>query len=222
MTLFRTTTALCLCAFVTGCSTTGEGGSWWPFSKKDEPVAEVPKIDVKATQAWMDTYEPVLREAVKGSELQLDRKENVLIVTAPVDSSFNPDRPGMLMPRTLGPFTRVAKAVEGDTKTGVLVLGHADTSGAMETNRKLSQERAQAVGAIFRLSGLQRDRLMLKGVGSDSPRAANDSAQGRSLNRRVEIILTPQDTLLALLAQYSQPPVAVTQVAAAAPAEQVK
>jgi outer membrane protein OmpA-like peptidoglycan-associated protein len=217
MTLLRTTTALCLCAFITGCSSTGEQASWWPFGKKDEPVAEVPKIDVKATQAWMDTYEPVLRDAVKNSQMTLERKENVLVVTAPVDSSFNPDRPGMLLPKTLGPFTRVAKAVEGDTKTGVLVLGHADSSGTSDINRKLSQERAQAVGAIFRLSGLQRDRLMLKGVGSDSPRAANDSVQGRSLNRRVEIILTPQDTLNALLAQYSQPPVAVAQVAAATP-----
>lgn len=214
MTLLRTTTALCLFAFVTGCSSTGDQGSWWPFGKKDEPVAEVPKIDVKATQAWMDTYEPVLREAIKDSKMQLERKENVLVVTAPVDDSFNPDRPGMLLPKTLGPFSRVAKAVESDTKTGILVLGHADTSGADDTNRKLSLERAQAVGAIFRLSGLQRDRLMLKGVGSDVPRAANDSVQGRSLNRRVEIILTPQDTLTALLAQYSHAPVAVAQVAA--------
>src|SRR3546814_11762629 len=51
-------------------------------------------------------------------------------------------------------------------------------------------ERAQSVAAIFRLSGLQRDRLMLRGMGSVAPRAANDSVEGRALNRRVELLVT--------------------------------
>ena len=186
-----------------------EGGSWWwPFGGSDDKAAAkaaVPKIDVKATQAWLDAYEPRLREAVKDSKLELERREDVLVVTLPVDSGYNPDRPAMLLPATLGPITRVAKIVETDTKTAVLVLGHADTSGVAAANQKLSQERAQSVAAIFRLSGLQRDRLNLRGMGSVAPRAANDSLQGRSLNRRVEMVLTPQNTMLALLAKYQQP-----------------
>ncbi|MFJ4068276.1 OmpA family protein [Pseudomonas sp. NPDC089996] len=179
---------------------------WWPFGGDDKqakgPV--VPKIDEKATQAWLDQYEPKLREALKDSKLELERRDNVLVVTIPVDSSYNPDRPNMLLPMTLGPITRVAKAVEGDSKTAVLVLGHADTSGVAAANQKLSLERAASVSAIFRLSGLQRDRLSLKGMGSEMPRAANDSPEGRALNRRVEMLLTPQNTMLALLAKYQQ------------------
>ncbi|MFJ4349185.1 OmpA family protein [Pseudomonas sp. NPDC089401] len=179
---------------------------WWPFGSEDKrakgPV--VPKIDEKATQAWLDQYEPKLREAVKDSKLEVERRDNVLVVTIPVDSSYNPDRPNMLLPMTLGPITRVAKAVEGDSKTAVLVLGHADTSGVAAANQKLSLERAASVSAIFRLSGLQRDRLSLKGMGSEMPRAANDSAEGRALNRRVEMLLTPQNTMLALLAKYQK------------------
>ncbi|MEN5142583.1 OmpA family protein [Pseudomonas juntendi] len=179
---------------------------WWPFGG-DEAQAKgpvVPKIDQKATQAWLDEYEPKLREAIKDSKLELERRDNVLAVTLPVDSSYNPDRPNMLLPMTLGPITRVAKTVEGDPKTAVLVLGHADTSGAAAANQKLSLERAASVSAIFRLSGLQRDRLTLKGMGSVMPRAANDSAEGRALNRRVEMLLTPQNTMVALLAKYQQ------------------
>ena len=86
----------------------------------------------------------------------------------------------------------------------MLVLGHADTSGATAANQKLSLERAASVSAIFRLSGLQRDRLTLQGMGSVMPRAANDSAEGRALNRRVEMLLTPQNTMVALLAKYQQ------------------
>ncbi|MDH4581907.1 OmpA family protein [Pseudomonas sp. BN415] len=220
MKLFKIST-LILCMSASGCSMLGHqkaeapaqpekvaSGShgWWPFGGEAKAKApKVAKVDVKATQAWLDQYEPRLREAAKDSKLEVERRENVLVVILPVDPSFNPDRPSMLLPVTLGPITRVAKLVEGDPKTAVLVLGHADTSGKDETNRKISQERAQSVAAIFRLSGLQRDRLSLKGLGSDMPRAANDSQQGRSLNRRVEMVLTPQSTLVALLAQYNTP-----------------
>ncbi|MCO7554268.1 OmpA family protein [Pseudomonas otitidis] len=230
MKLFKYST-LILCMTVAGCSTfshdkqpaeaqaqnSGTHHWWWPFGggeQKAEPT-KVAKIDTQATQAWLDQYEPRLREAVKGSRMEVERRDNVLVVTAPVDGSFNPDRPSMLLPISLGPVSRVAKLVEGDAKTGVLVLGHADPSGDDAKNRQLSQERAQAVAAIFRLSGLQRDRLSLKGVGSDMPRAANDSKDGRALNRRVEIVLTPQDTLVALLARYNQPPKVAQQAVAA-------
>lgn len=185
---------------------------WWPFGEAKKAAAPgvasaavVPLPDPKVTQAWLDNYEPRVREAIKGSQFDVERRDNMLVVIAPVDSTFNPDRPAMLMPVTLGPITNVAKVLEADPHTAVLVLGHADSSGAAQVNQKLSQDRAQSVAAIFRLSGLERNRLGLRGMGSVMPRAANDSQQGRSLNRRVEILLTPQDTMLALLSKYSQP-----------------
>lgn len=192
------------------------GKWWWPFGGKEQSTAKVvPMPDPKVTQAWLDDYEPRLREAIKDSNLQLERRENVLVVTAPVEGSFNPDRPAMLLPVTLGPFTRVAKILEVDPKTAVLVLGHSDTSGAAPANVKLSQERAQAVAAIFRLSGLQRDRLMLRGMGGEAPRAANDSTEGRALNRRVELLVTPQNTMVALLSKYNMPAPAPVKLVAA-------
>ncbi|WPN56830.1 OmpA family protein [Pseudomonas sp. P9_31] len=202
---------------VTKAEADAGGKWWWPFGGKEQSTAKaaVPMPDPKVTQAWLDDYEPRLREAIKDSNLKLERRENVLVVTAPVEGSFNPDRPAMLLPVTLGPFTRVAKILEADPKTAVLVLGHSDTSGAAPANVKLSQERAQAVAAIFRLSGLQRDRLMLRGMGGEAPRAANDSAEGRALNRRVELLVTPADTMVALLSKYNMPaPAPVTKVVA--------
>jgi outer membrane protein OmpA-like peptidoglycan-associated protein len=187
--------ALAFCLLIVGCAGTEK-------SKKPEPVA-VP--EPKATQAWLDDYEPRVREAIKDSHFELERRDNVLLITAPVQGTFNPDRPHMLLPVTLGPISRVAKLAESDKSVAVLVLGHADSSGAAMLNRELSHERARAFTAIFRLSGLKQDRLMAKGLGSDLPRAANDSVEGRALNRRVEIVLTPQHTLRALVAKYSQP-----------------
>lgn len=187
-------------------------------SREVEP--EPPKMPPpEVSQAWLDEYQPKVAEALEGSGFELERKENILVVVAPADVTFNKDRPSMLMPSTLGPFSKVAKLVEADKNVGILILGHADSSGADQMNRDLSRDRAASVTAIFRLSGLQQDRLLRKGVGSDMPRASNDSKEGRALNRRVEIILTRQDTLIALINQYSHPaPAAPTATAAAAPA----
>ncbi|WP_411389844.1 OmpA family protein [Pseudomonas sp. MPB23] len=189
---------------------------WWPFESKPKPLAKVdvtnvPMPDPKITQAWLDDYEPRLRAAIKDSNLQLERRDNVLVVIAPVDGSYNPKRPEMLLPVTLGPFTRVAKAVEADPKTAVLVLGHVDATGSAPASQALTKQRAQSIASIFSLSGLKQDRLMLRGMGDLMPRAANDSTQGRALNRRMEIMFTQRTTMLALLSKYQSgktPPVA--------------
>ncbi|MBA1243824.1 OmpA family protein [Pseudomonas japonica] len=205
-----------------------EGHWWWPFggeakaqaaavNPKGAPAAAIAaaaKVDPAVTKAWLDAYEPKLREAIKGSKFQLERHDDMLVVTAPVDGSFNPDRPAMLLPVSLAPITNVAKALEGDSKTSVLILGHADGTGAADANKKVSLERAQSVAAIFRLSGLQRNRLSLRGMGSVVPRAANDSPAGRALNRRVEMLVTPESGMATLMAKYDQPtPVAAAIVA---------
>ncbi|KMM86623.1 Outer membrane protein OmpA [Pseudomonas taetrolens] len=202
---------------------TSEKNWWWPFGSdakgsKSTASKVVPMPDPKITQAWLDEYEPRLRAAIKGTNLQLERRESLLVIVAAADSSFKATRPDLLMPSMLGPFTRVAKVVEGDPKTAVLVLGHADASGAMAGNTKLSLDRARSVAAIFRMSGLQSNRLTLRGMGSVMPRAANDSNEGRALNRRVEILMTPQATMLALVSRYSQPALSPAELAAVQPA----
>ena len=207
--LANKTLAIALCALISGCSV---------FDKSDKASAKAVAMPPPAvTQAWLDVYEPKVREAIKGTHFEFERRENLLVVTAPVQGSFNPDRPHMMLPTMLGPLSRMAKLLETDENIGVLILGHADSSGEVNANRELSQQRARAFTSIFRLSGLKQNRLVVKGLGSDMPRAANDSQQGRALNRRVEIMMTSKDTLNALIAKYNQPAPA-TAVAATQPA----
>lgn len=182
--------------------------SWWSFGGKGKESAKPAQAKsaskaeaAKVTPAWLDDHEARLKAAVAGSKFEVERRGDVLVVVAPVDPSFNPDRPHMLLPVTLGPLSRLAKLVAADPQMAVLVVGHADSSGDSVLNRKLSLERAQAMGSIFRMSGLKGDRLMLRGVGSDKPRATNDSVTGRASNRRVEVLVTVRDSLSALVAQ---------------------
>ena len=167
------------------------------------PLAASPAVtkSVPVDPAWLAHYEPRLREALKGSHFQVQRYNDLLLVTAPADQSFNPDRPTMLVPAALGPITQIAKLVESDRKTAVMVLGHSDAA-TDEVSRTLTQERARAFGAIFRMSGLHPDRLQMKGMGASMPRSTANSKEGRALNRRVEMELAPQSNLSMLLAQY--------------------
>lgn len=177
------------------------GHWWWPFgvseSKPGADTAAKPQ-SAKVTKEWLDQHEKSLRDAVAGSKFTVERRENALVLIAPVEGSFNPKRPELLLPVTLAPLGNVAKMLQNDPESGVLVLGHSDSSGDKATNDKVSLQRAQAVSSIFRLSGLGADRLRLKGVGSSLPRADNASAEGRALNRRVEVLVTQRTSLLAL------------------------
>ena len=182
--------------------------SWWSFGGKDKEKDKAAQAktakkaeSAKISQAWLDDYEKRLRSAVVGSKFEVERRGDVLVVVAPVDPSFNPDRPHMLLPVTLGPLSRLAKLIAAEPQMAVLVVGHADSRGDAVLNRKLSLERAQAMASIFRMSGLKGDRMLLRGVGSDRPRATNDSVTGRASNRRVEVLVTVRDGLSALVAQ---------------------
>ena len=155
--LANKTLAIALCVLISGCSA---------FDKSAKPAPKVvPMPPPAVTQAWLDVYELKVREAIKGTHFEFERRENLLVVTAPVQGSFNPDRPNMMLPSTLGPLSRMAKLLESDETIGVLILGHADSSGEVNANRELSHQRARAFTSIFRLSGLKQNRLMVKGLG---------------------------------------------------------
>lgn len=70
------------------------------------------------------------------------------------------------------------------------IEGHTDSVGSDESNLKLSQGRADSVHDYLLQSGVKPDRMMAgRGFGESTPVASNDTAAGRQVNRRVEIII---------------------------------
>ncbi len=67
------------------------------------------------------------------------------------------------------------------------VAGHTDNKGNPTKNQMLSQARAQTVANFFITKGVDAKRLKVMGYGSSRPIAPNTSAEGRALNRRVEL-----------------------------------
>jgi outer membrane protein OmpA-like peptidoglycan-associated protein len=69
------------------------------------------------------------------------------------------------------------------------VYGHTDNKGSDAVNIPLSEQRADAVKIYLQRKGLKENRLEAKGYGSSKPVADNSTDEGRSKNRRVEIVL---------------------------------
>ncbi len=69
----------------------------------------------------------------------------------------------------------------------VEIRGHTDNIGSRIFNKRLSGKRAQAVTDYLINKGISPDRLVPKGMGEDEPIADNKTADGRAMNRRVEL-----------------------------------
>lgn len=72
----------------------------------------------------------------------------------------------------------------------VALVGHTDASGALAGNITLSKARAQAVRKALVALGAEAGRIEAEGVGYLAPRASNLTEEGRTRNRRVEVMLT--------------------------------
>jgi outer membrane protein OmpA-like peptidoglycan-associated protein len=70
------------------------------------------------------------------------------------------------------------------------IEGYTDSTGSEQTNLKLSEQRAEAVKTYLIGQGLSADSVTSKGLGQANPIAGNDTAAGRSQNRRVEIVVS--------------------------------
>lgn len=69
----------------------------------------------------------------------------------------------------------------------VKIIGHTDSKGREKYNLKLSEKRASAVKQYFISKGIKSEKIETLGLGESTPVASNESAEGRSKNRRVEI-----------------------------------
>jgi outer membrane protein OmpA-like peptidoglycan-associated protein len=70
------------------------------------------------------------------------------------------------------------------------IEGHTDSVGSDELNNKLSQSRAQSVNDYLTSAGVKAERIKaVKGFGKTKPIATNDTAAGRQMNRRVEVVI---------------------------------
>ncbi|WP_143394731.1 OmpA family protein, partial [Flavobacterium psychrophilum] len=74
--------------------------------------------------------------------------------------------------------------------------GYTDSSGADDYNLKLSEQRAASVKTYLSAKGLASTRFNTSGLGEADPIAPNETADGKSQNRRVEFAITANDKMV--------------------------
>lgn len=89
--------------------------------------------------------------------------------------------------------SQLAGYLSANPQRKVSVEGHTDSTGGDEYNQQLSERRAESVKATLVGAGVSPDRVLTQGFGEAFPVAGNESASGRQLNRRVEIVLSDEE-----------------------------
>jgi outer membrane protein OmpA-like peptidoglycan-associated protein len=139
---------------------------------------------------YMDKQADKLRMQLQSTGVSVTRNGDSIILNMPGNVTFatNSSNISADFYKVLDSVALVLNEYE---KTYVDVIGHTDSTGALQFNQTLSEARASSVARYLESQKVVSQRIITRGAGPSSPIASNDTPEGRALNRRVEIVLTP-------------------------------
>jgi len=91
-----------------------------------------------------------------------------------------------LSPEAYPILVNAAQVLISNPDMKVEIQGHTDNIGSESFNKNLSEQRAETVKRFLVAKGVASSKLSTVGVGSSNPVSDNKTAEGRSLNRRIE------------------------------------
>lgn len=162
-------------------------------ARRDTAVAERDATDARqaSAQAQRQTQEAMERNRRLEERLRaLNARPTPrgLVVTLG-DVLFDVDR-AALRPGGQRLVEQLAAVLNEFPQRNALIEGHTDSTGSDAHNQTLSGQRAEAVRSSLLLQGIASARLSARGYGESAPVSGNDTADGRQLNRLVEIVLS--------------------------------
>jgi outer membrane protein OmpA-like peptidoglycan-associated protein len=135
----------------------------------------------------MEDKRRAMEQATAGTGVEVERTpDNQLRVQVPSDISFAVNS-ASIEPRLRPVLDAFAQGLDGATR--VRIVGHTDNTGSDAINEPLSQRRAESVRNYLQDRGVAGSRIEVAGRGAREPLVANDTAENRARNRRVEIFL---------------------------------
>jgi outer membrane protein OmpA-like peptidoglycan-associated protein len=141
--------------------------------------------------AYMDVQEAKLREELQGSGVSVAREGDSIRLIMPGNITFATD--SYLLRDDFYPILKsVGLILAKYNDTTLRVTGHTDNTGDDKYNQELSEKRAQSVASNLETHQVAPHRLYVEGAGETQPIADNNTASGRSANRRVELYILPK------------------------------
>ena len=152
--------------------------------------AGVATVDAESAGYYMDQQEASLRDQLSGTEVAVTRVGETIILSMPGSATFSSGS-SSLQSKFFVVLDSVVVVLDEFNQTYIDIIGHTDSKGSREYNQRLSERRAQSVASYFESQAVISERLLAGDMGEADPIAPNDTREGRAMNRRVEIKLTP-------------------------------
>jgi outer membrane protein OmpA-like peptidoglycan-associated protein len=132
-----------------------------------------------------------IQDYFKPQEAEVYKKQNQVIIR--LKAMQFPVGQSVIMPENYGLLSKVQRAIRTFGEPDVIIGGHTDSTGSEDLNEHLSQKRADAVRQYFVANRtLPYEKIIAVGYGSMRPLASNASESGRAMNRRIDVIITPE------------------------------
>ena len=168
---------------ISGCANTG-------MSDTQRRTATGAGVGALGTYIWSQNMERQKREmeqATQGTGIAVTQtQDNQLKLDIPSDISFAVGRSD-IQSNFAPMLDRFAEGLRNNPNTDVRIIGHTDNTGSDAVNNPLSLDRAASTRNYLTGRGIDGRRISIEGMGERQPIATNETADGRSRNRRVEI-----------------------------------
>ena len=139
---------------------------------------------------YMDKQEDKLRAQLQSTGVSVTRNADNIILNMPGNITFA-SNPSNISADFYQVLDSVALVINEFEKTYVDVYGYTDSTGSAAHNQTLSKARTSSVASYLISQKVTPQRVVTRGMGESQPIASNDTPEGRTLNRRVEIVLIP-------------------------------
>jgi len=152
--------------------------------------AGVKGVNPEAANSYMDQQEAMLREQLAGTGVKVSRAGDTIILSLPGSKTFASGS-SKVESNYYPVLDSVVMVLDEYSNTYVDIIGHTDSKGSEQYNKRLSEERAKSVARYLESRAVIPERVIAEGMGEADPIASNDTREGRATNRRLEIKLKP-------------------------------
>ncbi len=129
----------------------------------------------------------------RANEAEVYKQRNQLVIR--LKAMQFPVGTAVISPENFALLSKVQRAIQTFDGPSVVVEGHTDSTGSDEINQALSTQRAEAVSTyLVANKTIQADKIDSKGFGPTRPLASNTTPEGRAINRRIDVVISPSLT----------------------------